>query len=49
MVFKQKVNGTSGNNIKTRSFEFEKVFNDRDDQQEVFKDISPLLTSLLDG
>lgn len=34
---------------KSRSFEYERVYRPTDDQDAVFNDVAPLLTSLLDG
>ena len=48
IVFKQKANGLNSS-VKTKSFEFERVFREQDDQKTVFHDIAPLLTSVLDG
>lgn len=48
VVFKQKANGVNSS-VKTKLFEFERVFREQDDQKAVFHDIAPLLTSLLDG
>ena len=38
-----------GASSKTKSFEFERVYNPGDSQNNVFADVGPLLTSLVDG
>ena len=35
--------------LKTKMFEYERVYNPTDTQAQVFDDVAPLLTSLLDG
>lgn len=38
-----------GTATKAKMFEFERVYSHTDSQNQVFEDVSPLLTSLLDG
>ena len=39
----------SGPQLSTKLFEFDRVFSPHDSQEAVFGEVSPLLTSLLDG
>jgi len=48
LLFNQlNVNNTSAN--KSKTFEYERVYEPTDEQKTVFGDVAPLLTSLLDG
>ena len=38
-----------GGQVQKKSFEFERVYSPNNTQEDVFKDVAPLLTSLLDG
>ena len=38
-----------GGQVQKKSFEFERVYTPENTQTDVFKDVAPLLTSLLDG
>ena len=38
-----------GSATKAKAFEFERVYSPTDTQNNVFEDVAPLLTSLLDG
>ena len=38
-----------GSATKAKMFEFERVYSPTDSQDNVFEDVAPLLTSLLDG
>lgn len=48
LIFNQ-INYNNSAMNKTRSFEYERVYKPEDSQDIVFKDVAPLLTSLLDG
>lgn len=38
-----------GGQMQRKEFEFERVYSPDTDQQSLFEDVAPLLTSLLDG
>lgn len=48
-VLFHQTNYNNSSQKKSKPFEYERVYKPSDDQDIVFKDVAPLLTSLLDG
>lgn len=49
IVLHESKEGATSSYIKAHQFEFDRVFSDRHSQQDVFAEVAPLVTSVMDG